>query len=1126
MDTKQQQEQTTPLVSIDCNIESIGIRSDHQSIATPDSSSTIATKQLIDGVLKANIHIPITMTNRKLLLIVLVDKSRSIQSAWTQIQYTLINLISMATNVNQEVIVEILFFNNTCYQLKWNLDNYKELILAEKPNGKTCFASCFDLCSDVIRSYFKLNSVFASDRGYNPNTDTAIVMLTDGSHTSARDHKKAFANLRDIIDRVPSPVAVHTIGFTANSRFKDLDGIRRLLGNKEGVYQYAESTEGPHALKEKLKTIFTYVLSSNDTMEVKITLSSDDGLESPVFIEGLSNVSKPETIVIDRDGFSELTLGLMMDRPMKSVNVKFLFKSGKDKIFDRQTLSITPKILDDNYFKMFMSLTRLEAQLKSFLETVRSKSAETEPTEEVKSQYLKSILGLQKEINDFDNKVIFSLPSSQRGEIVAIKSSCMNISSQLLEIISGWVRNEWSSSGARLADITYQFMFKNAGRQRRVSQRIARNSAAMQNDTKNQSKVEASTDCFDEIEDPKQTELLEQSKSLFACILSLSDWVEMIEEKDVMGFGLSVQRPETVIDEPTQLRIMDVSSSFMAKSSIEDAISLAVDVHGHDKITGGFEVGYNNGEKAAFVKGRGREPINSWLPLYLHEEHWKSARYQLRNILAYFVTLDPLVFSYGQVDTVFLVLGTMISRDDIGERQLQLLCQLIRTASEIVKDLKYEKRIEQQITQFLHNPVYQVSEQPKNLLVLLSYLLVLPNQDLKRIFDTDSKWVRFWNNILEATIRRGCYSFFTQKEQSIIDSYLIDILYGERDTPVDSVNLDDLMDKLFNYEYSKIKFDEQDYIKLLDIKPISLVSDDPHRVNYMDLKSNQINPIIRLSNLLESKGYPNVPSLLNCLRFVHTWRTQIMKDETDAFKVLDDRFGVAPIEWIDLIKKGINPKENTSLETKNCGFGVYLSTVNQLYGKLNSNAKILQQLRSMIVQSVTYRINRHANEAVEAGIYTDSFTDPERCITAVKLHVVCRIESIIKKREMELHFSKVTSSAIKSGDMETFINTIPQIRNHMFKPYILTWCNNSLQKTVPYATEKFIVFLSNIQIVLDNQGNSFYRKLHNTTWNFGKEYGNKFKKNWSNFSFIENSVDHVKYLCENQNREEYEDDNY
>lgn len=103
--------------------------------------------------------------------------------------------------------------------------------------------------------------------------------------------------------------------------------------------------------------------------------------------------------------------------------------------------------------------------------------------------------------------------------------------------------------------------------------------------------------------------------------------------------------------------------------------------------------GFDTWELGVALRGKGREPINSFLPLFIHEvrlylcsffspkEHWKRVKIQLKSILGYFCTLDPLGYSEKQLDVMFMILGTMIATlsNDPGEHQLRYINERIAT---------------------------------------------------------------------------------------------------------------------------------------------------------------------------------------------------------------------------------------------------------------------------------------------------------------------------------------------------------------------------------------------------------------------------------------------------------------
>lgn len=61
---------------------------------------------------------------------------------------------------------------------------------------------------------------------------------------------------------------------------------------------------------------------------------------------------------------------------------------------------------------------------------------------------------------------------------------------------------------------------------------------------------------------------------------------------------------------------------------------------------------------------------------------------QIKPILGYIVTLDPLGYNANQIDVLFLVLGTIAARlTTPGERQLAIMFQLLRTCIQLLRDI-------------------------------------------------------------------------------------------------------------------------------------------------------------------------------------------------------------------------------------------------------------------------------------------------------------------------------------------------------------------------------------------------------------------------------------------------------
>lgn len=63
-------------------------------------------------------------------------------------------------------------------------------------------------------------------------------------------------------------------------------------------------------------------------------------------------------------------------------------------------------------------------------------------------------------------------------------------------------------------------------------------------------------------------------------------------------------------------------------------------------------------------------------------------------------------------------------------------------------------------------PPYETKDMAKNILVLAGYLLVLPEEKIKKLFSTAAAWGRFWTNFMCLGIKRFLFGFLTPCNES------------------------------------------------------------------------------------------------------------------------------------------------------------------------------------------------------------------------------------------------------------------------------------------------------------------------------------------------------------------------
>ena len=77
-----------------------------------------------------------------------------------------------------------------------------------------------------------------------------------------------------------------------------------------------------------------------------------------------------------------------------------------------------------------------------------------------------------------------------------------------------------------------------------------------------------------------------------------------------------------------------------------NAVQHRINVDGHLNAHGGFNFGENNRMGVATV-GTSREPINSWLPLYVCDQHWQRVKVDF--IFTYLIHFSFIFFGHQKL---------------------------------------------------------------------------------------------------------------------------------------------------------------------------------------------------------------------------------------------------------------------------------------------------------------------------------------------------------------------------------------------------------------------------------------------------------------------------------------------
>jgi hypothetical protein len=344
-----------------------------------------------------------------------------------------------------------------------------------------------------------------------------------------------------------------------------------------------------------------------------------------------------------------------------------------------------------------------------------------------------------------------------------IRETFTRLHSMLAEASKGAMT---TSQLARMAEVAHGAQFSKARHARTMDARTSKNAAEIEKElelvrTHNVDVDAVAAVVYDEHAMDEAEKLLHE----WFCVLTQDNWMNLLtQEKDVIGFGIALRRPEFVLDDPTQLRILDISLTCVAKSAFEHVLShklIQASKSSEDPIQaklaylGGFNV--EGKDLGVVVRGSANEPINAWLPLYINAEHWKLAFLQFKSSTGYLVTVNPLGYAYNQVDVYFMILAVMIVRMKIAStRQLELTIQYLRTCAAIMNDLSgFRNRMKTFVSDFAKHRAKRLKDVTSNLLVVLGFLVVLPLEDLHEILPKDSDWTRLWLALFTEITRRA-----------------------------------------------------------------------------------------------------------------------------------------------------------------------------------------------------------------------------------------------------------------------------------------------------------------------------------------------------------------------------------
>ena len=264
---------------------------------------------------------------------------------------------------------------------------------------------------------------------------------------------------------------------------------------------------------------------------------------------------------------------------------------------------------------------------------------------------------------------------------------------------------------------------------------------------------------------------LEQFATLdLICTLTSSSILEIMTDnaEDFMVFTLRVVRPEYAIDAPTQLNVEKILVGTYSFEAFRDSMTYSINSKGVNA-HGGFAL--DNNENVGLFKGPDGQLMNACLPLYINEDHWNRVKLQIKPILGYFFTLDPLGFKEDQYIALFMILGTMICQrannnftnewaDWLINDFKQLCCAIKPLALKYLQSGKYCNTVRNDLlADFLASPKWRTKEMIPNIMVIVGWHFTESNEINEK---------RYYLAFVEELWRRNFTKYYSGQAREIV----------------------------------------------------------------------------------------------------------------------------------------------------------------------------------------------------------------------------------------------------------------------------------------------------------------------------------------------------------------------
>ena len=684
--------------------------------------------------------------NKKALFV--LDASGSMGSDWCKVQ-SAVKYISSG-----EIKADYIVYNTTAKICQ------SGEILKTSCGGCTSFAEAFRSVREYLNTEKESNYL-------------DIIFMTDGQDNASKDLVKSKEKFKNSIKNSKKQICLSTIGFGNAHNSKLLIELAE-YGHVKGCYRFAESQD----LSDKFEEYFDFL-----SVSTSLKLSLFPSFSSFVYIS--ANYDRSEE-AFDFDWFGNLN-DLFITNNDQNNNQQQQIENNQITITesnnnennnnDQQTakyfdgknvqriiittneknsfeIELKPKISD--FFFTLRRVDQIEIKTPNdlaYAELLLSTANHTKCDKQLRIKAYEMRTDIQEKFNKY-HSLFADIARGNIGE---------------------------NTITSQLNSLRYETKFSKARRARSMDKRIVVNFSKFQ-------KIE---ERLEELYQRNNHKYEKYKESEEICHISNLSLFEIMKDStnDILGFPLRIVRPEIAIDAPTVVSIDKILVGTYSFDSFQQSIKFAITKMGSEIALGGFtsNIYEKLNEKVGLFKGPDGEYPNAYLPLYIDDDHFQRVLLQIKPILGYFFTLDPLGFREDQYLGLYSILGEMICKRANGELNTShfdlLIEDLTKTCRALLKTVRnYIQRPNPMlnniprsdlVADFISDPIYRRKDFVPNLFVLIGW-----NECTKL---REGKKEEFDLAFIEELWRRNISSLFHGQSQQEIVYWLEDLLF-ERDS--------------------------------------------------------------------------------------------------------------------------------------------------------------------------------------------------------------------------------------------------------------------------------------------------------------------------------------------------------